>query len=73
MWKHGPDSVVDRSLALADAQELYQVGEKRWGTDESTFLKIMAMRNFYQLRAAFDDYWKARDTSVSFAEWLTNE
>ena len=59
VWTHGPDTVVEQSLAQTDAQELYQAGEKkRWGTDESAFLRIMAIRNFYQLRATFNEYWK---------------
>lgn len=57
VWTQGPETVIDRDLARSDARDLYQAGEKkRWGTDESTFLRIMAIRNFYQLRAAFEEY-----------------
>jgi len=52
----GPYSVVDQNLAKQDAQALYKAGEGKLGTDESTFLRIMAIRNIYQLRATFDEY-----------------
>ena len=29
---------------------------RRWGTDESVFLRIIATRNLYHLRAVFDEY-----------------
>ena len=31
---------VDLAKARAEAQELYSAGEKRWGTDESTFNRV---------------------------------
>ena len=58
MFTKGPESVVDRALAQKEAQELYKAGEKKIGTDESAFLKIMALRHFYQLRATFEEYAK---------------
>ena len=42
--------------AQREAQELYQAGEKKWGTDESKFNQIIAVRSFPQLRATFDAY-----------------
>lgn len=47
---------MDRALAKKEAEELYRAGEKKIGTDESAFLKIMALRHFYQLRATFEEY-----------------
>ena len=58
MFTKGPESVVDRALAQKEAQELYKAVEKKIGTDESAFLKIMALRHFYQLRATFEEYAK---------------
>lgn len=51
---------MDRALAKKEAQELYKAGEKKIGTDESAFLKIMALRHFYQLRATFEEYARVR-------------
>ncbi|XP_030834955.1 annexin A5 isoform X1 [Strongylocentrotus purpuratus] len=49
-------STVDMAKAQAEANALYQAGEKKWGTDESEFNRILATRNFAQLRATFKEY-----------------
>ncbi|TMW86907.1 hypothetical protein EJD97_020712 [Solanum chilense] len=36
----GPE--VDNALAERDAKALYKAGEKRWGTDEKTFIRIFS-------------------------------
>jgi len=58
LYEHGPESVVDQNLAAKDAQALFNAGEKKYGTDETVFLSILASRNIYQLRATFAAYEK---------------
>ncbi|RUS71639.1 hypothetical protein EGW08_020601, partial [Elysia chlorotica] len=45
-------------------QELYQAGEKRWGTDESKFNMVLASQSFPQLRAVFDEYAKIAQRDI---------
>ncbi|EGD79818.1 annexin A7 [Salpingoeca rosetta] len=49
---------VDMAKAKREAEELYKAGEKRWGTDESKFNQIIALRSYPQLRATFQEYRK---------------
>nr|XP_033804789.1 annexin A4 [Geotrypetes seraphini] len=49
---------VDESLAKKDAQELYQAGEQKWGTDEVKFLTILCTRNRNHLLRVFEEYQK---------------
>ena len=49
---------VDLVKAKREAQELYRAGEGKWGTDESKFNQVLAVRSFPQLRATFDEYVK---------------
>ena len=52
------NAAVDMAKAKSEAQQLYQAGEKKWGTDESKFNQIIAVRSYPQLRATFDEYVK---------------
>ena len=49
---------MDHEKAKREAQELYEAGEKHWGTDESKFNFIIASRSLLQLKATFDEYAK---------------
>ena len=53
---------MDMSKAAREARELYEAGEKKWGTDESRFLQIIGLRSYPQLRATFEEYKKVRTT-----------
>lgn len=59
-------ATVDMAKATQEANELYQAGEKKWGTDESKFNQILALRSFPQLRATFQEYSKVRDCGVNY-------
>ncbi|XP_077999032.1 annexin A5-like isoform X2 [Glandiceps talaboti] len=55
---------VNEEKARKDANDLYQAGEGKWGTDESAFNKIFAVRNFAQLRATFKEYIKISQRDI---------
>ena len=56
--------MVDQGKAQKEAHDLHAAGEKKWGTEESTFNTILGTRSFAQLRATFEEYAK-----VSVSEW----
>ncbi|XP_025085605.1 annexin A7-like [Pomacea canaliculata] len=54
----GASAVVNAELARQDAQKLQEAGIKHLGTDESTFISVLALRHMYQLQATFSEYQK---------------
>lgn len=57
-------TTVDMAKAQKEAQDLFQAGEKKWGTDESRFNVVLASRSFPQLRATFDEYVKIAQRDI---------
>ncbi|XP_043839442.1 annexin A7 isoform X1 [Dromiciops gliroides] len=47
---------VNHQMAQEDAQRLYQAGEGKLGTDESSFNMVLATRSFPQLKATMEAY-----------------
>lgn len=45
-------------------QELYQAGERRWGTDESKFNQILCSQSHAQLRCVFEEYKRIASRSL---------
>jgi len=57
----------DPAKAAQDANDLYQAGAARLGTDESRFNQILASQSFAQLRLVFEEYHKKTGKSIEQA------
>ena len=40
------------------AEELFNCGEEKWGTDEETFVRIFSTQDYYTMRMVWDEYVK---------------
>lgn len=58
-------TTVDMEKAKREAEELYKAGEKRWGTEESTFNRILCVRSRPQLLATFKEYRKVSSYDIT--------
>ncbi|CAH8513671.1 unnamed protein product [Schistosoma turkestanicum] len=47
---------VNPQMVRKDAEALYQAGEKKWGTDESKFIHVLATRSHEHIKALCRDY-----------------
>ncbi|CAG9815598.1 unnamed protein product [Phaedon cochleariae] len=50
------DSPANQEEAIGDAQTLFDAGEERIGTDESTFIRILTHRSFAQVQLILREY-----------------
>ncbi|CAG04891.1 unnamed protein product [Tetraodon nigroviridis] len=54
--KRDESTSADAAKAKAEAKELYNAGEKKWGTDEAKFIDILCHRSVPQLRQTLVEY-----------------
>ena len=47
---------VDFDLVAKDVERLYEAGEARWGTDESTFNFVLATRSHKHIKEVAEAY-----------------
>jgi hypothetical protein len=47
------EKLIDPDRAQKDAENLFEAGVDRFGTDEEDFIRIFALRDTYQLRETY--------------------
>ncbi|XP_059496326.1 annexin A4-like [Stegostoma tigrinum] len=62
--KREESNYVDGDLANQDAKALFAAGEDKWGTDETTFIKVFCRRNFAHLRRVFEEYYQITNKDI---------
>ncbi|XP_072016703.1 annexin A4-like isoform X1 [Amphiura filiformis] len=58
---------VDQDKAKKDAAQLYNAGERYWGTNEAEIQRILAIRSYTQLQATFEEYNKISKLGIDGA------
>lgn len=64
MYQVNYSKLADMNMAKRDADKLFKAGEDRWGTDEEEFIRIFSTRDYYQLRATWDEYVKVHFVAI---------
>lgn len=62
-----PAGTVDEDKAREQAEQLYNAGEAKLGTDEEVFNRIMAHGSFAQLRLVFEEYKQVSGQTIEQA------
>ena len=61
------NTMPDPVMCQNDAQALYAAGEGRWGTDESTFIRIFSQRSAAEIALISRNYQQLRGKSLHHA------
>ncbi|KAK7507185.1 hypothetical protein BaRGS_00001120 [Batillaria attramentaria] len=64
MYQVNYAKLSDTAKAEREAKQLFEAGEDRWGTDEETFIRIFATRDYYQLRETWNQYVKLTQRDI---------
>ncbi|XP_076455725.1 annexin A5-like [Babylonia areolata] len=64
MYQVNYQKLADCRKAQREAKQLFEAGEDRWGTDEETFIRIFATRDYYQLRETWNEYVKLTQRDI---------
>ncbi|XP_076460206.1 annexin A4-like [Babylonia areolata] len=64
MFQVNYKKLADMGKAEREAKQLVEAGEDRWGTDEETFIRIFATRNYYQMRETWNQYVKLTQRDI---------
>ncbi|KAL3876286.1 hypothetical protein ACJMK2_034151 [Sinanodonta woodiana] len=64
LFQVNENKLVDEAGAKRDAEKLKKAGVDRWGTDEETFQRIFAVKDYYQLRCIWNHYVKLTQCDI---------
>ena len=62
--RHDNSFMVDQGLCQSEAQQLYQAGQGRWGTDEGVFTRIFAQKSSMELATIASYYQQMSGMSL---------
>ncbi|KAL8603600.1 hypothetical protein ACOMHN_022552 [Nucella lapillus] len=64
MFQVNYQRLADCPKAQREAKMLFEAGEDQWGTDEETFIRIFATRDYYQMREIWNEYVKLTQRDI---------